>query len=492
MNSNLQRATILYQQSRYDLAEPLLRQVLVEEPTNAEAHAILSLCLDELKRYDEATGEAQQAIAHAPNDSLGHYALACVLESRNRLKEARLAISDAIRLTPYSPGYFARLGSIEANAQLWPACLAAAENGLAIDPEDVQCLNLRAMALTRLGRKEEAGETIKESLRNHPDSGFTHANEGWRLLHLGQPREAMVHFGEALRLEPNSEWARRGVIESMKARNFFYRWLLMFVLWLNSFSPRVQLILVLGLVFGQGLLRAAAEAIPGFGLVSPIVALCYVFFVWLMWVSSTLFNLILMTDRFGRLVLNRDEKTEALLAGSCVLLTGIFLTLVFTVATVSPSIFINAFIGSLMFLGVVIPLRAAFLNQGLRRKAFFAWTAGVFGVVMIHNVMMIQLPFQLRSFAAAASQMSPEEIASRNQIYLLDGQQRESLANKNSRMNLELQRVMPEASIDAKMIVYVRFLVMLGRANEWGGWAINGIVYSTWASLVLSMIPVRR
>ena len=139
MNANFQRAQFLIQQSRYDLAEEQLRLALAEESSNAQAHAMLAICLNEREKFAEATEEAQQAIFHAPDESLGHYALACIMRDRNRLSEARTAIQEAIRLQPWDASSFAVLGSIEAQGSQWKLCLEAAENGLEADPERLLC-----------------------------------------------------------------------------------------------------------------------------------------------------------------------------------------------------------------------------------------------------------------------------------------------------------------------------------------------------------------
>ncbi|MBL8818326.1 MAG: tetratricopeptide repeat protein [Planctomyces sp.] len=498
MNANLQRAILLFQQSRYEMAVPLLRLTLTEEPSNAEAHAILSMCLDELKQYDDATDEAKQAIFHAPDEPLGHYALACVLESRNRLKEARTAISAAIRIAPHASQYFARLSSIEANDNQWKACLDAADNGLAVDPEDLQCLNLRALALTRLGRKAEAGETIVESLRQNPDDAFSHANEGWRQIQLGDPQKALVHFGEALRLNPNLAWARRGTIEAMKSKNFLYRWVLYFVLWLNRFPPKVQVLLVLGIVFGQRLLQSLVQAIPGLAMFAPFLALAYILFVWLTWVSSSLFNLLLMTDRFGRLVLNRKEKAEALLTGGCIALCGVFVALGCSIGLITASVMVRSVLGALLFLGVVIPIRAVFSLTDIRQKLFAVWTVGVFGVVLIHNGMMVQIPFKISSWIRESAEVtgqagvSPADQPPNPELEELKLVAKEISPEVATDIEMELGRRMKDAPLEAKIYVIRRLNPEFDRAVVWWGRGIDGIVYSTWATLLLSMIPVRK
>src|SRR5262249_40024958 len=72
MDTHLQRALVLLEQSRYDLAEKELRLALASEPDNAIAHGFLAMCLNERDEYAGATEEAEAAIRLAPDWSEAH------------------------------------------------------------------------------------------------------------------------------------------------------------------------------------------------------------------------------------------------------------------------------------------------------------------------------------------------------------------------------------------------------------------------------------
>jgi tetratricopeptide (TPR) repeat protein len=303
MNINIERAQILMEQSRFELAEEQLRLALAQDSSDSRAHALLALCLSNRDQFDDATAEAEQAIHISPDHALGFYALSAVMHKRNRLKEAHKAIDEAIRIEPWNSSHFALLAAIEIDRSRWNDALDAADRGLEFDPEDVQCTNLRAIALVKLGRRDEAGQTIDAALAKAPDNATTHANQGWALLHQREPTKAAEHFREALRLDPTMEWARHGILEAMKARNPVYRMMLAFFLWMGRFSPKVQLALVLGLVFGNRIVHSILEAVPVLSPLATPFTIAYILFVWMCWTSSALFNLMLCLDRFGRLVL---------------------------------------------------------------------------------------------------------------------------------------------------------------------------------------------
>jgi len=353
-NPHLDRALLLYSQQRHDLAEQELRQGLALDPDNPQAHAFLSLCLIKRKQYDEATDEAEHAIHSAPDYSFAHYVLATVMLERNRFAESMTSTKEAIRLDPYNPNYFAMLGHLHMLDQHWQDALTAAEHGLEVDAENVECNNLRAMALVKLGRKAEAGQTIDETLRRDPENANTHANQGWALLEQRQPEKAMEHFREALRLEPNNEWARHGIIEAMKAQYFVYGLMLRYFLWMGKLGARMGWGLMLGAYFGIQYLRQVSNRNPAWAPYLWPIFTAYFAFALMTWVSRPLFNLVLRTNRFGRLVLSPEETAQSTWIG-LTLLTALSCAIMW-LSTGS----VMAQLGALMAAILVIPISGTY------------------------------------------------------------------------------------------------------------------------------------
>ena len=100
MKKHLERALLLYEQSKYELAEQEARQALLEDNGDAMAHGVLGLCLCQREQSDEATREAQAGVAAAPDLFFSHFALAHVFYHRNRYADAQKAVEEAIRLNP--------------------------------------------------------------------------------------------------------------------------------------------------------------------------------------------------------------------------------------------------------------------------------------------------------------------------------------------------------------------------------------------------------
>jgi tetratricopeptide (TPR) repeat protein len=317
---HLDRAMVLLEQRRHDLAEAELRQELAAEPDDALAHALLALCLVRSGRHAEATEEAQTAIGRAPDMPLGHHALALALAERNRLDEAAVAVEEAIRLDPEDADHFALLAQIRLGQRRWSDALGAADDGLRSDPEHVASTNARAEALTMLGRRDEAGATIDTALTRDPENAVSHANMGWTLLHQGDPTRAAEHFREALRLEPQLEWARQGIVEALKARNPVYGLLLRYFLWSSRLSRQYQWLLLIGGFLGYRFLSSTLRASPELAPWATPLQVVYLGFVLLTWTADALFNLVLRLDRFGRMVLTREEIAQSNVVGAAVVL----------------------------------------------------------------------------------------------------------------------------------------------------------------------------
>src|SRR5262245_41290166 len=402
MNSgHLQRAMLLNEQGRHQEAVAELRLCLAQNTEDSLTHGLLALSLKELEQFDEAMQHAQRAIHLAPDEAFGHYALACVMIDRKRFEEARAAILEAIRLEPYNANYFGILSSLELQKSRWREALAAANQGLEIEPENGLCTNLRAQALVKLGDRAAAAATMGEALARRPDDAYTHANQGWAMLHAGQPYQALEHFREALRLDPELEWARAGIVEAMKARNVIYRWMLAWFLWMSRLTPQVRWGLVIGAYIGSRMIGQMAGQAP----LLRLLLYAYFAFVLMTWLSPSFFNLLLRLDRFGRYALSADQVRGANTLAVC--LTA---TLGCLVAAIALG---NGFLlyCTLLFALLALPASAIYVcDAGWPRQAMVAITLVLLAAVlfvMTAGLTESQLPPSLVALAVQIIQVLP-------------------------------------------------------------------------------------
>lgn len=382
MSQHLKRARILIGQSRYELAEQELRRALLDDPNQAEAHMLLSMCLASgpRERLGEAEQAARRAVHLAPDVPYVHSNLARILALADRLKEARESADEAIRLDPNDVYHHSVLALVFYRGQRWQETADAAMQGLRLDPEDQDCLNIRSAALTNMGRGAEAAVAIEAALKQNPMNATAHANSGWTSLRARQYKEALEHFKEALRIDPEHEWAKEGLVEALKARNPIYRILLTYSFWMVSMSDRARMFVLIGGYVFYRILLALADGQPG---LAPFIhPLLYVYagFVLLTWWGNPLFESLLRLSQYGRYALTPRDRLASnwFLALLC---TGLIaLTLWFT----------SEVLAGLVLAGVcgcmIVPIcqTCMTLQRDLRRNRMYASAAlGAVGLLAV-------------------------------------------------------------------------------------------------------------
>jgi tetratricopeptide (TPR) repeat protein len=320
MDGYLTRARLLYEQSRYAQAEQELRNLLNETPHNAKAHALLAHCLAEQNKLDEAQAEAEQAIALAPDEAYPYDCRSFVLVYCGRHAQAEASAREAIRLDPTCPDYHAQLALALLQQRKWQEGCDAATMGLAHDPEHGGCIHLRTIALTWLGRQAEAAASVNSSLARDPDDAMAHANKGWALLHERKWNDALPHFRDALRIDPTCDYAQRGIVEALKARNSIYRWILAYFMYLTRLGDRARWRVFIGGLVAYFVAGRIADSYPPSAIWIVPLRWLYAAFALLFLFGYPLFNLLLRFNRFGWYALSPDQRTASNWFGACLAL----------------------------------------------------------------------------------------------------------------------------------------------------------------------------
>jgi len=310
------RHAILYLQHHRPLeAEKELRAHLAQEPTDASAMMLLSVALSEQDKDDDAVQVSRQAVAAAPDMDSAHYHLAKALFAKRDLKAARASAERAVALDPEDADNYGLLALILHHKNEHELAIANADRGLALDPEHLTCLNIRSAELSQQKRFEEADLTMDKALELDPQNPYTHSNTGWAALRQGDHARAMEHFREALRLEPGLENARRGMIESLKARYWIYRQWLRYVFWVSNLKSGTQRWFIIGIWLMVRVFGSATTRVPFLAPIGAFIIIIYVLFAFSSWVITPLTNLLLRLNRFGRYALNSEEKLTSTFTG---------------------------------------------------------------------------------------------------------------------------------------------------------------------------------
>ena len=302
----------LIAEQRFGEAAERLGELLADEPGNAAGFALRALCLAQLGEWPGALESGRRGVAVEPEMAFAQWALAHVLTDRHDFRAALGHAREAVRLDPEEADHHALVARVEAATGRWDEALRSAEAALAIERAHPTALRVRALVLQQRGRADEADSTFLNALIENPDDSFAYAGRGWSMLRTGgDSASAVEHFQQALRLSPDSVWAREGLVTALKARNPVYRVMLRYFFWLSALTPRGRVMIVLGGLIAYNVLRRLAAAQPALvPLIWPLLGL-YLVFLLLSWTAEPIFDSLLRLDPVGKAALTRDRVSAS-------------------------------------------------------------------------------------------------------------------------------------------------------------------------------------
>ena len=310
-HANLRRGQALREAGRYQDACTYLSEAIQADPEQPQAYLEMALAqIEMLGKRKEALLAADRAVALAPNSAhfIGYKAF---LQARSGDNKSALETSrQSLNIFPNC--HIALLAECNAFTKLakFPEAEASARRMLALNAEDVSALNLLAQSLRFQNKLVECREVVGQILAQVPNDSFGHANAGYEALKAGDHRRANQHFLQALRFDPNCDFARGGLLQSLRVRGLVYR--IIFSI-LSGFGEHSQ---------GLGRILGPACFLSGGILLAPILLFLIVAFT-----LYPLSNFFLLLDPAGRRSLVPRERRWALFTGwvACLLLLGLAL-----------------------------------------------------------------------------------------------------------------------------------------------------------------------
>ena len=142
-------------------AKEEVRRAQALNPELAEPSAIIGLVLMNELKFNESERQFTQALALNPNDATVRHFYANLLGSQGRLDEAVKEIERSLSLDPLSPNANWTKASWFGHAGRVQEALDATDLALALRPRHPDILSARALALWKLGRRDEAIATAR-------------------------------------------------------------------------------------------------------------------------------------------------------------------------------------------------------------------------------------------------------------------------------------------------------------------------------------------
>jgi tetratricopeptide (TPR) repeat protein len=318
--ANLRRGSILLGQNRPKEALPFIQAAIAANSDAPEGYAELARCYIAMPSERAKSIRAiDRAIAIAPNSSryfgLKGWYLVCLMNYHGALAAAQQGLA----INPLCSQSLNALANAYTKLGQWKKAEAACLRILALNPNDPPGLNLLAQALRHQGRWKETREVVSRLLANMPNNAFGHANAGYAALAAGDHLRANEHFLTSLRMDPHFDLARRGLLQSLRARIWIIRFNMRFLGW-----TRRPLTLYTGSACIGGIILFITLAAISTALkttfwgkaLGSLLACSFVgllLYLYLSGLVGLLGNFLLLFDPLGRHALTRQEKVRACL-----------------------------------------------------------------------------------------------------------------------------------------------------------------------------------
>ncbi|MGJ8723560.1 MAG: tetratricopeptide repeat protein [Roseibacillus sp.] len=339
-------ATRLRDLNRHEEAVAMLLQYLAGAPEDADAHTELALTRYQMDGQGKAALESiKTAISLEPEISALFAIQSLIYNKLDRDKEALESAETAIAIDADLAFAWAAKGSAYGGMQKWALAEESCREALRLDPDYEFALNQLAIFLRMQGKVADSAGEVSARLERDAEDPLAHANAGWASFQAGDRDQAEVHFQEALRLDPTMEYARMGLRETYKSRSLFYRTYLKWVFFLQKYSDKQQLLIVLGIFLAYRLGRGVLATIDTRLAVALVIL--YLVFAFGTYLANGIGSFVLLKDKVARLTLTGSEKREGLFVGG-----GFFVGL----ALIVLSFFIYqplAFLGGGLILGCI-------------------------------------------------------------------------------------------------------------------------------------------
>jgi tetratricopeptide (TPR) repeat protein len=202
------RASLNLAVGRIGAARDNIRQLLEQDPQNADALALRSVIATIQNRPQEALDSAQQSVESNPQSVTGHLALSYAKQARFELEAALEAAKQATRLDPQNAIAWARLSQLHLMFRQMNDAIETANKAVTIDPEIA--LSQTTLGFAHLIRLDldDARQAFEKAAALDQAAPMPRLGLGLVLIRQGDLVEGRLLLETAVHLDPGSALIR--------------------------------------------------------------------------------------------------------------------------------------------------------------------------------------------------------------------------------------------------------------------------------------------
>ncbi len=272
-----------------------LRQALAADPTDANAHALLAICLHATKRLHAAEYEAQQALSAAPELPAAHLAAGAIQLTRRRFAAAERHLAEALALDPTDATAYRLLAEVYDSWGRKQQVLPTLRQGLQLAPDNPELIADLGLHLLHAGKLDEAEATALEALAIDAACADAVLLMGHVLLRRGDIRGAQEQALLCLAADANSRPALHLLCAVKMRTNPFLGLWWRFAEWMGRFGNTNTLVIIIGSFVAY---RLAAQLLDdhGHGNVATLLSILWLVLCAYSWAAAGLFHKMLRKE----------------------------------------------------------------------------------------------------------------------------------------------------------------------------------------------------
>jgi FkbM family methyltransferase len=200
---SLDEARRQHQSGNLEQAVALYRQLLLDEPNNAQAWYLLGAACLQLGQVDEARTSLRQATSVNPRHAEAHNHLGVVLAQQASIDDALASFRRALELKPDNSEILNNLGLALLRQDKSDEAIAVFQRALELKADDSKARHNLHRALREQGHFEELLTSQRQAVGQQPESAQAHNDLGLTLYEQGKLDEAVAAFRQALAVKPD-------------------------------------------------------------------------------------------------------------------------------------------------------------------------------------------------------------------------------------------------------------------------------------------------
>lgn len=314
LNALIERLHLLQSQARWPESLALLETYLADHPDESIAQLYYVNTLSNMGEKERARELIEPLLSENPDNPMVLRLAAIVELNDKKPKIAEQFAGQLMEMNAEDDDAYTLMAKAKLDQRNYDAALHFTDEALAINPQNTEALNMKIYIGGFLG-SADTEKTIAEALHINPEDSSTIANHGYQLLRNGKVEEALERLKYALSLNPSDQLARFAMLEALKARFLPYRLYFKYQETMAKMSGGASFGIMIGLWLAVNFLNSQASANPEYApYIMPVVYIM-VFLFLMTWIIDPLMNFYLLTNQYGRLLLDKDDKLMASLVG---------------------------------------------------------------------------------------------------------------------------------------------------------------------------------